>query len=276
MIKILFIFLICSHSLVACKSSDSDMTWISDALISESTIPSFNIVKGDHCFPKPIITNKNITDADIKIINEVIIEINNIAKYEYTKLTTEKNINPATDCKPTPIFINISEYQHKYSKEHFMSKYRLVLGEDDFEYAIQQGLSTKDELGSGTVAPCFAHGVYSSIEVNKADNGYQFMRSTNPKFWFIQIGYRGTMIDREFKHCLQEEMAHALFSIPDRLQNKNNETIFNIPSKHQSPEKFTNKDRQLMHFIANNPEIIGMSKLKLYDYIKINEKSSEK
>jgi hypothetical protein len=266
-VKISALILMAGISLAACKSSGSDTTWITEALISESTIPSFNVVKGDYCLPKLVIPNKNIIGADLMMINDAIMEINKIAGLDYAKLTSEINNTSKASCTPSPIFINISEYKHRAYKEYFISKYRLVLGDDDYEYAVQKGLSTSDELGSANEVPCFAHGVYSSIEANKTNDGYHFLRSTNPKFWFIQIGYRGTMIDREFKHCLREELAHALFSIPDRLQQKDNETIFNIPSKHESPYEFTNKDKQLINFIANNPDIIGMSESELNEYI---------
>ena len=256
-------------SLSGCKDDAHDLSWIPDSLISESTSPVYSIIKGSKCLPKLVKLSENTPAAITLMVEDVISEINEIAGIDFVRASQENTSALDSHCSDMVTYLNTSEYKHTGGIQALRNIYINHLGIADLDLAVSYGFP--NALENVSTAPCFMLNIYSAIDFRNAGSPTQYMEGTNPSFQFIQIGYYGVQSDSELKHCLREEIAHAIFFIPDRYQTDNNETIFNIADDKSSTNNFSRKDKILMRFLATNQEVIGMNHTSLVNYIeKVN------
>jgi hypothetical protein len=186
-------------------------------------------------FPVDIHFEKNSEDDLGELLEAVVSEISNIAGRKIVSYASR-------DLAKIHIIFSKDDWKMFYA--YYGDFFKYTYGEEEFNYWREKGAF---DFPIADEHPCFGFGITSPDKFSRA--GYT--RLNTPDFFLIGILESSTQSRSDYMACLREELAHALFFIPDYKVNDWQESIFNSNATTPELMEFSNFDKDLIRFLAN-------------------------
>lgn len=238
------------------RVSQGDLThdWIEDALFVDGFME--RMFYWD-CRPVTVVIDDRMTATHATDVRQVLDEIEEITGGSFGLIRWSDA--GSDECEK--VFIAISPTRHFYFQSFYSDVFREIFGHDEFDYWNEKGAF---ELPFDDIHPCFSFGVYQTEDYLETN----FNVENTPHIGMAALGNAAFLDRRVYMHCLREELAHMLFFILDRYVEDGRETIFNLNPVDDEIHDFSAKDRFLMRFIYQNPEIAGMDRDEFRQFLE--------
>lgn len=269
MIRLKFSLLIAGFFISGCTASEENYSWIPDALLGPKTSYKnlYEVYPHWDCKPfvKFLISSETSDRKIIQALNDELMNLGKISSSEFNLNIIRQS--ELTGIRCGGIYIYKSETKgHGFNdivKKIYVERYSL---EELYEGLKLSNTKIKLDENFSSTNPCRVIFPWSIDKIHNKDLRHRI------DIAIILIS--GDLEDYPLKSCIREELAHALFLIPDRLLDYDYESVFNITLNPKRSDEFTLKDKILMKFLIDNPAISGMSLDEIKKYIH-NLQSSE-
>lgn len=255
-------------SLLGCTNTSNNDEWMTNALFgSSSSINEKANVKLSNwsCKPNIVLEGNSSTTNRIPLVESIVLEIREITKINYEIVTPSKKTNSINECGN--VHLIFTGHRLRSANNYFRDLYLRYVGIEAWNWdAIRQFADIEERYHENH--PCKTLSM-SKVLYNETQT-QQFSPTGHIAFSAIFIS--DEVYSETLEHCLREELAHALFLIPDRNIKYGWESIFNLNMTTWQRKNYSKSDIQLIKFVARNAKtLIGMDPTELRSYIKSQE-----
>jgi hypothetical protein len=231
--------------------------WIEDAIFVDGFMERIFYWE---CRPVTVVIDDQMTERQKNDVRQILDEMEAITGGTFGLIRW----NDAGSDECEKVFIAVSPTRHFYFENFYSDVFKEIFGDDEFEYWSKKSAFEFPFIEKN---PCFSFGLYQTDDFRQEN----FNVKSTPHIGMAAVGHAAILDKKMYMHCLREELAHMLFFIPDRYVEDGRETIFNLNPVDDEIHDFSAKDRFLMRFIYQNPEIAGMDRDEFRQFLEAFE-----